>query len=47
MQAVFDQGVSELGRCDIVLANAGIMPIVGEPASRRASVRRGMTALTS
>ena len=34
-QAVFDQGVSELGRCDIVLANAGIMPIVGEPARKR------------
>ena len=35
VQAVFDQGVSELGRCDIVLANAGIMPIVGEPACKR------------
>jgi SDR family mycofactocin-dependent oxidoreductase len=35
VQAVFDQGVSELGRCDIVLANAGIMPIVGEPARKR------------
>jgi SDR family mycofactocin-dependent oxidoreductase len=35
VQAVFDQGVSELGRCDIVLANAGIMPIVGAPARKR------------
>jgi SDR family mycofactocin-dependent oxidoreductase len=35
VQAVFDQGVGELGRCDIVLANAGIMPIVGEPARKR------------
>ena len=35
VQAVFDQGVSELGRCDIVLANAGIMPIAGAPARKR------------
>jgi SDR family mycofactocin-dependent oxidoreductase len=32
VQAVFDEGVAELGRVDIVLANAGIMPIIGEPA---------------
>jgi SDR family mycofactocin-dependent oxidoreductase len=35
VQAVFDRGINELGRCDIVLANAGIMPIVGEPARMR------------
>ena len=32
VQAVFDEGIAELGRVDIVLANAGIMPIIGEPA---------------
>lgn len=31
VQAVFDEGIAELGRVDIVLANAGIMPIIGEP----------------
>jgi SDR family mycofactocin-dependent oxidoreductase len=35
VQAIFDRGVDELGRCDIVLANAGIMPIVGEPSRVR------------
>jgi SDR family mycofactocin-dependent oxidoreductase len=34
VQAVFDEGIAELGRVDIVLANAGIMPIIGEPATR-------------
>jgi SDR family mycofactocin-dependent oxidoreductase len=29
VQAVFDEGISELGRVDIVLANAGIMCITG------------------
>jgi SDR family mycofactocin-dependent oxidoreductase len=32
VQAVFDEGIAELGRVDIVLANAGIMPIIGEKA---------------
>lgn len=32
LQAVVTKGVSELGRIDYVLANAGIMPIVGEQA---------------
>jgi SDR family mycofactocin-dependent oxidoreductase len=32
VQAVLDEGVAELGRVDIVLANAGIMPLLGEPA---------------
>lgn len=32
VQAVFDEGLAELGRVDIVLANAGIMPIIGEKA---------------
>jgi SDR family mycofactocin-dependent oxidoreductase len=35
VQAVFDEGVAELGRVDIVLANAGIMPVIGEPGARR------------
>ncbi len=32
VQEVFAEGISEFGRVDIVLANAGIMPVVG-PAS--------------
>ena len=32
VQAVLAEGVAEFGRVDIVLANAGIMPIVGEPS---------------
>jgi NAD(P)-dependent dehydrogenase (short-subunit alcohol dehydrogenase family) len=32
VQAVVDEGLSELGRIDFVLANAGIMPMVGEEA---------------
>jgi SDR family mycofactocin-dependent oxidoreductase len=35
VQAVLDDGLAELGRVDIVVANAGIMPIIGEPATRR------------
>jgi SDR family mycofactocin-dependent oxidoreductase len=35
VQAVLDEGIAEFGRIDIVLANAGIMPIVGEPSQRR------------
>jgi SDR family mycofactocin-dependent oxidoreductase len=34
VQAVLDQGIAELGRVDIVLANAGIMPIIGEKGAR-------------
>jgi SDR family mycofactocin-dependent oxidoreductase len=30
VQAVFDEGVAEFGRIDIVLANAGILPFTGE-----------------
>ena len=37
VQAVFDEGVSEFGRVDIVLANAGIMPIIGEPSRQPAA----------
>ena len=37
VQAVFDEGLAELGRVDIVLPNAGIMPIIGESARRRAA----------
>jgi SDR family mycofactocin-dependent oxidoreductase len=37
VQAVFDEGLAEFGRVDIVLANAGIMPIIGEPSTRLAA----------
>jgi SDR family mycofactocin-dependent oxidoreductase len=37
VQAVFDEGLTELGRVDVVLANAGIMPIIGEPSQRLAA----------
>jgi SDR family mycofactocin-dependent oxidoreductase len=32
LKMVVNKGVSELGRLDYVLANAGIMPIIGEPS---------------
>ncbi|GAA5155191.1 mycofactocin-coupled SDR family oxidoreductase [Pseudonocardia eucalypti] len=32
VQAVFDEGLAELGHVDIVLANAGILAIIGEKA---------------
>jgi len=32
VQRVLDEGVAELGRVDIVLANAGVMPLLGEEA---------------
>jgi SDR family mycofactocin-dependent oxidoreductase len=35
VQAVLDEGVAEFGRVDIVVANAGIMPIIGERAAAR------------
>ncbi|HEY1967981.1 MAG TPA: mycofactocin-coupled SDR family oxidoreductase [Pseudonocardia sp.] len=35
VQAVLDEGIAELGRVDIVLANAGIMPVIGEQGARR------------
>lgn len=34
VQAVLDEGLAEFGRVDIVLANAGIMPIIGEEGAR-------------
>ena len=34
VQAVLDEGVSEFGRVDIVLANAGIMSMIGEGSHR-------------
>jgi SDR family mycofactocin-dependent oxidoreductase len=37
VQAVLDEGIGEFGRVDIVLANAGIMPVIGaRGASRQA-----------
>jgi SDR family mycofactocin-dependent oxidoreductase len=35
VQAVLDEGIAELGRVDIVLANAGIMPVIGEKGAQR------------
>ena len=35
VQKVFDAGIEAMGRVDIVVANAGVMPIVGEPATTR------------
>ena len=35
VQAVVDDGVGQLGRLDIIIANAGIMPIIGERSQRR------------
>lgn len=35
VSAVFEEGVAELGRIDIVLANAGVMPVLGEKARQR------------
>jgi SDR family mycofactocin-dependent oxidoreductase len=35
VQAVLDEGVAELGGVDIVVANAGIMPVMGEEGARR------------
>ena len=37
VQAVVDEGVRELGRLDFVLANAGIMPIIGDEAAQMAA----------
>jgi len=37
MRNVVADGVAELRRLDFVLANAGIMPIIGEPAGRLAA----------
>jgi len=34
VRAVFDEGVDTFGRVDIVLANAGIMPIIGDPSQQ-------------
>jgi SDR family mycofactocin-dependent oxidoreductase len=35
VQQVFDEGLAELGRIDIVLANAGILPIAGDRGKSR------------
>lgn len=37
VKKVVDDGVAELGRLDIVLANAGVMPITGDHRLRRAA----------
>jgi SDR family mycofactocin-dependent oxidoreductase len=34
VQQVLDDGLAELGRVDIVLANAGIMPVIGEKGAQ-------------
>ncbi len=35
VQAVVDEGVAQFGRLDIIIANAGIMPIIGEGSHLR------------
>jgi len=35
VQSVVDAGVAQFGRLDIILANAGIMPIIGEGSHQR------------
>ena len=37
VQSVFDEGISEFGRVDIVLANAGIMGVIGEAGRKPAA----------
>jgi SDR family mycofactocin-dependent oxidoreductase len=37
VQAVLDEGLATFGRVDIVVANAGIMPVIGEQGRRRAA----------
>lgn len=37
VRRIVDDGVAQLGRLDIVLANAGIMPITGEQRHRRSA----------
>jgi len=37
VQSVLEEGVSEFGRVDIVLANAGVMPIVGDQSQTAAA----------
>jgi SDR family mycofactocin-dependent oxidoreductase len=42
VQKVVDDGVAELGRLDIVLANAGVMAITGEQRKRRDAYLAGI-----
>jgi SDR family mycofactocin-dependent oxidoreductase len=35
LRAVLEEGLAELGRLDIVLANAGMLPVMGEPGRGR------------
>ena len=44
---VFDDGVAELGRLDIVLANAGVMAITGRHRLRRAAWDVGIDVMLS
>ena len=37
VQRVLEEGLDQFGRVDIVLANAGIMPVIGEASRRRAA----------
>jgi SDR family mycofactocin-dependent oxidoreductase len=45
MAAVLREGVSELGRLDIVIANAGILPICGEVADDDAAWRDALDVM--
>jgi SDR family mycofactocin-dependent oxidoreductase len=37
VEAVLEEGIAEFGRLDIVLANAGVLPIMGDPAQELAA----------
>lgn len=45
VQKVVDDGVAELGRLDIVLANAGVMAITGEQRKRRDAYLAGVNIM--
>jgi SDR family mycofactocin-dependent oxidoreductase len=47
VQNVLDEGVAALGRVDIVLANAGIMPLIGEPSTRLQAWRDAIDIMLS
>jgi NAD(P)-dependent dehydrogenase (short-subunit alcohol dehydrogenase family) len=47
VQAVLDEGLAELGRVDIVLANAGIMPVIGEKGAQLQAWHDGIDVLNN
>jgi SDR family mycofactocin-dependent oxidoreductase len=45
VQAVLDEGLAVFGRVDIVLANAGILPVIGEKGARLQAWHDGIDVL--